>query len=329
MFAWADGSHLDSLPEIMNSISPNGVACDGARRGQKCKKTWVATYANSTLRNPVNTELPKSGHKGEQVSMKCNKHNSKQHDYSFNFWIGCHKISEGCKNCYMFHAQNRRGVDPEDVRRCMTTWGQPIKWQKEAEKAGEYKSVFACSYSDFFMAEADEWRDDAWALIRKTPNLIWHLITKRTHLIADRLPADWGSGYPNVWLGASVELKKRLYRLDELRKIPCVLRWVDFAPTLEDLMPELAEHIGGFGWVCASGETGCNVNQPRPWKPQWARNIRDLCKERSIHFYFSQTGGKPRYNSRLLDGVEYNGVPPLNQPHEQKQPDRPEEGGAP
>jgi protein gp37 len=90
-----------------------------------------------------------------------------------------------------------------------------------------------------------------------------------------------------------------------------VLRWVDFAPTLEDLMPELADHIDGIGWVCASGETGCGVVQARPWNPQWARNIRDLCKERKIPFFFSHVASKARYPSRLLDGVEHNEVPPL------------------
>ena len=105
--------------------------------------------------------------------MKCNKFNAPQHDYSFNFWIGCRRFSEGCKNCYMFYAQQRRGLDPTQIKRCTTTWGQPLEWQREAEQAGESKSVFACSYSDFFLTEADDWRDDAWALIRQTPNLIW------------------------------------------------------------------------------------------------------------------------------------------------------------
>jgi protein gp37 len=87
-------------------------------------------------------------------------------------------------------------------------------------------------------------------------------------LIADGLPADWGNGYPNVWLGTSVELKKYLSRLDDLRKIPCALRWLDLAPMLEDLMPELTEHIDGYGWVLASGETGCNEVEPRPFDLQ-------------------------------------------------------------
>jgi protein gp37 len=144
-------------------------------------------------------------------------------------------------------------------------------------------------------------------------------------LIANRLPSDWGSGYPNVWLGTSVELKKHLHRLDDLAKISSVLRWVDFAPTLEDLMPELAEHIDGFTWACAGGETGCGVAQPRPWNPQWARNIRDLCQARRIFFYFGQVAGKDRYTSRLLDGVEYNGVPPLDWANQQKKRDWPQE----
>ena len=38
------------------------------------------------------------------------------HDEPFNFWMGCHKFSEGCKNCYMFIAQKRRTIDPENVR---------------------------------------------------------------------------------------------------------------------------------------------------------------------------------------------------------------------
>ena len=246
--------------------------------------------------------------RGNRVSQKF-KYGS--HDEPFNFWMGCRKFSEGCQNCYMFIEQKRRTLDPENVRLCTTTWKKPLKWQKEAERAGKCKSVFACSYSDFFLPEADEWRDDAWALIRETPNLIWQLASKRTNLIAERLPTDWGNGYKNVWLGTSAELKKYLSRLDELRTIPCVLRWLDLAPMLEDLMPELAEHIDGFGWVIASGETGCNEVEPRPFDLQWARNVRDMCSSRGIPFYFSHTAGRERHPDRHLDGVEHNGIPPL------------------
>jgi protein gp37 len=130
-------------------------------------------------------------------------------------------------------------------------------------------------------------------------------------LIPERLPADWGDGYKNVWLGTSAELKKYLPRLDTLSKIPCVLRWLDFAPLLEDIMPELSEYIDGFGWVNVSGETGCGRVEPRPFDAQWARNIRDLCSKKGIPFYFSHIAGRSRYSDRLLDRVTHNGVPPL------------------
>jgi protein gp37 len=33
----------------------------------------------------------------------------------------------------------------------------------------EGKIIFTCSYSDFFLDRADGWREDAWDVIRKTP----------------------------------------------------------------------------------------------------------------------------------------------------------------
>jgi hypothetical protein len=47
--------------------------------------------------------------------------------------------------------------------------------------------------------------DEAWAIIKATPHLTYQILTKRPERIAGHLPADWGEGYPNVWLGTSVE----------------------------------------------------------------------------------------------------------------------------
>jgi protein gp37 len=85
-------------------------------------------------------------------------------------------------------------------------------------------------------------------------------------------------------------------------------------------MPELAEHIDGFGWVNAAGETGCNYVEPRPFDPQWGINIRDLCKEKGIPFRFSAVGGRSRHPDRHLDGVIYNDIPPLTPEVSEKKP---------
>jgi protein gp37 len=42
-------------------------------------------------------------------------------------------------------------------------------------------------------------------LIRECRRLDWLLLTKRPQNIERMLPADWGDGYRNVWLGATAE----------------------------------------------------------------------------------------------------------------------------
>jgi protein gp37 len=231
------------------------------------------------------------------------------HDENWNPWEGCIKCSEGCKNCLMFSSLRQYRRDPTAVRRCKTTWNKPGKWQKAAEEAGERRVKGCCFMSDFFIPEADPWRPEAWKILRITPNLIWNICTKRTHRIADCLPPDWDTGYPNIALGASVEMKKHLDRLDDLRRVPAAFRYANICPCLEDVTPELGDHLDGIGLVSISGETGCGVVNPRPFDDQWARNVRDLCDARGIPFRFGHTGGRKRLPSTLLDGVERKDIP--------------------
>ncbi|MGA3177515.1 MAG: DUF5131 family protein [Candidatus Acidiferrum sp.] len=241
------------------------------------------------------------------------------HDANWNPWLGCKKCSAACKNCLMFLTQGERFKnfgqqaihDPTNIRRATSTWRKPYRLQKQAEAAGKNLSCFVCGYSDFFLPEADEWRNEAWQIIKNTPKVIYQIQTKRTHRIADHLPGDWGQGYPNVWFGASVELKRYFYRLDDLRKIPCVLRYADSLGMLESLMPELENQLDGIGWCVASGETGCGVVDPRPGNPDWAREVRDVCAQKNIPFWFSHVAGRGRKLSRLLDGREHNEMPKL------------------
>ena len=128
---------------------------------------------------------------------ECGKRNYDIHNFTHNFWMGCRRYSDGCKNCHMWLRQAERGADPSRIYRCtdQTAYGAALKLQRKAEAAGRVYTVTACSYSDFFLEEADAWRDGAWAVMKQTPNLVWHLVTKRAENIADNLPADWGTGY--------------------------------------------------------------------------------------------------------------------------------------
>jgi len=233
-------------------------------------------------------------------------------DHTQNFWVGCHRVSEGCDHCYARVATEKRGLDFNVVRRTQTC-KDPLKWQREAFDLGQVRTVFSSSYGDFFHPHADQWRPEAWEIIRATPHLIWRLLTKRAERIADHLPKDWGSGYKNVWLGVSVEMKKYLGRMDLLRKIPAAVRYAMCEPLLEDLTPEIGEHLEGFHWLMVGGESGNGTNNYRPMDLQWARNLRDLCAAKGIPFYFKQPAGRwpvtKRRPKAKLDGVVHDAYP--------------------
>ena len=95
--------------------------------------------------------------------------------------------------------------------------------------------VFTCSWSDFFLPEADPWRDQAWGIIKDTPHLIYQILTKRPGNIKTRLPSDWGLGYPNVWLGVSVEDQSVVDRAWNLAFIPAAIRFISAEPLIGPL----------------------------------------------------------------------------------------------
>ena len=214
---------------------------------------------------------------------------------TWNPWRGCTKISPGCKNCYMFTAQERYGRNPKEVVRTKT-WGDPVKWQRQAAAAGETEMVFTCSWSDWFHADADEWRDEAWALVRRCPNLQFQILTKRSDRIEAHLPADWGEGYPNVWLGVSIESDEYTFRADHLRDIPAAVRFISAEPLLTPLS---SLNLANIDWLIAGGESGPGW---RPMDHAWAIDLQEKCSRSGTAFFFKQSAAP-----RTEMGIELNG----------------------
>jgi protein gp37 len=222
---------------------------------------------------------------------------------TWNPWQGCKKLSPGCKFCYMYRDKKRYGQDPREVVRSKPpTFNAPLTKLKGP-------LVFTCSWSDFFIEEADPWRDEAWDIIRQTPHLTYQILTKRTSKIRARLPKGWGSGWPNVWLGVSVENDLYLRRIKELYEIEAKVRFVSYEPALGPLHLGVEFMLGMVDWLIAGGESGPNA---RPMAPNWARSIRDQCVDAGVPFFFKQWGGVNKASAgRLLDGREWNEVPEL------------------
>ena len=211
--------------------------------------------------------------------------------HTWNPWQGCTRVSPGCDNCYMHQAKKRYGQDPTKVIRSKDpTFYRPTRTKKW--RPGDM--VFTCSWSDFFHPDADEWRPEAWKIIRRRSDLIFQILTKRPHLIADRLPDDWGSyGWPNIWLGVTTEDQERY---DErwrgyLRHIPAVVKFISIEPMLGPI-----EIDPDFDWVILGAETGTNK---RWMNDQWERDVRYQCLEVHIPFFFK----KNSLGLNTLDGL--------------------------
>ena len=132
--------------------------------------------------------------------------------HTFNPWIGCQKVSDGCSSCYAEALMDTRfgkvqwGPDGERKLTSDANWRKPLAWNRKAAAAGERPRVFCASLADVFDNKAPEGaRERLWQLIADTPNLDWLLLTKRPQNIARMLPYGWGDGWPNVWLGTSTE----------------------------------------------------------------------------------------------------------------------------
>lgn len=225
-------------------------------------------------------------------------------DHTWNLAWGCEKISPGCMNCYADNLSRRYGHDVWGKNKPRRTfgpkhWDEPVKWDRSARTEGRRKRVFCSSMTDYLLEDPtiDRERERLWDLIRRTPYLDWQLLTKRSSRIASCLPDDWSDGYPNVWLGVSVEDRKHgLPRIDDLREIPASVRFLSAEPLLEDLG---VIDLTGIDWVIVGGESGARY---RLMDHAWARSIRDQCAESGTAFFFKQSSAYRTEMGITLDG---------------------------
>ena len=214
---------------------------------------------------------------------------------TWNPWRGCNMVSPGCAHCYMFRDQRKYGNDPEVIVRTKT-WGEPYKWNRKLEGTGRRELVFTCSWSDFFIVDADPWRGEAWKVIKNTPNLTYQVLTKRIERVPSCLPPDWGDGYPNVCLMTSIENEKYAFRADHLRVIPARWRAISYEPALGPL-DNL--DLTGIHQVIFGGESGPNY---RKCDLNWARSMLKKCRNAGVSFFYKQEGGLRPGTGEYLDG---------------------------
>ena len=113
----------------------------------------------------------------------------------WNPWHGCHKLSEGCRHCYVYRGDSQRGRDSSIITKT-GKFDFPIQRKRNnTYKIPPGNLVYTCFTSDFLIEEADEWREEAWQMMRERQDLHFLFITKRIDRLKECLPSDWGEGY--------------------------------------------------------------------------------------------------------------------------------------
>jgi len=207
----------------------------------------------------------------------------------WNPWHGCHKLSAGCKNCYVYRLDAKYEKDSSIITKT-GNFNLPIKKTRTKEYKLQTKEiVYTCFTSDFFVEEADDWRIDAWNMISARSDLHFLIITKRIDRFLVNLPWDWEDGYDNVTICCTCENQDRAdYRLPILLQLPIKHKQIICEPLLEeiDLSTYLNSSIEG---VTVGGESG---EEARICNYDWVLYIRSQCMKKKIPFHFKQTGAK-------------------------------------
>jgi protein gp37 len=240
-------------------------------------------------------------------------------DRTWNFIVGCDKVSPGCAYCYAVKDVIRMAGNPNEkvaaanrglayrqdngilnwtgrVRLLPERLSLPFGWTNPSK-------VFVNSLSDLFHKDVPlAFIQQAMAVMRATPWHTYQVLTKRAARLAELSPhLEWPE---NVWMGVSVESQPYAFRVDHLRQTNARVKFL----SVEPLLGPLTLDFTGIDWVITGGESGPRA---RPFDPAWALALRDQCLAQGVKFFHKQNGGRnKRLTGRELDGSTYDEMPP-------------------
>ena len=198
----------------------------------------------------------------------------------------------------MFYLDSLHGKDGGEIYRTKNGFRYPLS----KERGGQYKvksgeTIRVCMTSDFFLEEADRWRDEAWEIIRQRPDVRFFLLTKRPQRVKDCLPKNWGSGWENVMFNVTCENQKRAdQRIPILLELPFKHKGIMCAPFIGAV--SIAKYLpsGQIEQVLCDGE---NYGGARPCHYEWVKALHDECREYNVTFVFCGTGRRFVKDGRL------------------------------
>lgn len=229
---------------------------------------------------------------------------------SWNPLTGCTRVTSGCDNCYAFALHDQRYRAYHDGKSMPQQYSQPFneiqlipQRLEDPLKIKKPQMFFVNSMSDLFHSKVPlEYIQQVFDTMHRADWHIFQILTKRAGRLQHIAPQlQWA---PNIWMGTSIETDNLCARANALRTVPAAVRFLSLEPLLSPL-PSL--DLTNIDWVIVGGESGkyarsCNRN--------WVRDIRDLCIEKQVPFFFKQWGGRTAHEGgRILDGRTWDEMP--------------------
>lgn len=237
-------------------------------------------------------------------------------DSTWNPVAGCSIMSSGCTHCYAMQMAKRleamgvekyQGLTRKSGKR--TVWNGVVREDQEAldipRRWRKPRKIFVNSMSDLFHDKVSEqFIEDVWSVMRETPQHHYQILTKRPDRMAAVLNNRIVDVLPNVWLGTSVEDAAVAERIDQIREVPSVIRFISFEP----LIGAVGDiELTGIDWAIVGGESG---HAARPIQVEWIDQIHKLCAESGTAFFFKQWGtwgADNKRRSKKRNGRSYKG----------------------
>ena len=172
----------------------------------------------------------------------------------------------------------------------------PLKWRKP-------RLVFVNSMSDLFHEEVSmSFIEAVFQTMNQASQHTFQVLTKRPSRVLEMdRHLTWS---PNIWLGTSIESQRWQFRLEELQRTSARTKFLSLEPLLGPL-PDIP--VKSMDWVIVGGESGPGA---RPMEGDWVRDIRDLCVQEQVPFFFKQWGGVfKKRTGRTLDGRTWDQMP--------------------
>ncbi len=227
---------------------------------------------------------------------------------TWNPCTGCTKTSPGCENCYAarmakrLQAMGQKNYVNNFKLTCHHHMLQkPLEWKKG-------QMVFVNSMSDLFHKDVPtSFIQSAFKTMTEAPQHKFQVLTKRSERLYDLDLNDDLDWRDHIWMGVSVENSDYLYRIDHLRETGAAVKFLSLEPLLGPL-PGM--DLSGIDWVIVGGESGPGA---RPIQEEWVEDIKDLCVEANVPFFFKQWGGtNKKKNGRLLKGKLWDQMPKID-----------------